>query len=234
LHVSLTAEDAAVSAARDLTKCIAQAVQTRGTCALALSGGHSATLLLAALARAEIDWSAVHIFQVDERVAAKGSSARNATDLQTELLGRTGIPAANIHLMPVDAPELTYAARQYTEVLEAVTGNPPVLDIVHLGLGADGHTASLVPGDRVLEDRSNDVAMTGEYQGYRRLTLTYPCLQRARQIIWFVTGAEKAMALGKLAANNTSIPAGRICHAHSRAYVDSAAAEQASAITSKR
>ena len=112
--------------------------------------------------------------------------------------------------MPVDAADLEVASQQYAATLERIAGMPPVLDLAHLGLGPDGHTASLVPGDPVLDVTESDVATTGLYQGRRRMTLTYPLLNRARAIVWLVTGPEKAEMLARLYAVDRSIPAGRI------------------------
>lgn len=112
--------------------------------------------------------------------------------------------------MPVDTADLESASRQYAATLQQIAGTPPVLDLAHLGLGPDGHTASLVPGDPVLDVTDADVALTGLYQGRRRMTLTYPMLNRARRIVWLVTGREKAEMLARLSGVDRSIPAGRI------------------------
>ena len=147
---------------------------------MALSGGHTPWLMLRALAAEEVPWEAVEVLQVDERVAPAGHVDRNLTPLREGLLGPTPLRAEQIHAMPVEAPDLEAAAAAYAETLQRLAGTPPILDFVHLGLGADGHTASLVPGDPVLEVTAADVAVTGVYQGRRRMTLTYPMIDRAR------------------------------------------------------
>ena len=128
--------------------------------------------------------------------------------------------------MPVEAPDLDLAARRYAMTLQQIAGSPPVLDLVHLGLGPDGHTASLVPGDPVLNVADADVSLTGIYQGRRRMTLTYPILNRSRQVLWLVTGHDKAEMIGRLSAGDASIPAGRVHTDHALVLADSAAAGQ--------
>ena len=112
----------------------------------------------------------------------------------------------------------------YAQTLQEIAGSPPVLDLVHLGLGPDGHTASLVPGDPVLDVTDADVALTGVYQGRRRMTLTYPILNRARRILWLVTGSEKAGPLVRLRQGDPSIPAGRVRQDQALVLADRAAA----------
>jgi polyphosphate glucokinase len=224
LFVADSAEAAADSAARDLADSIRAAVDARGRCTLAFSGGHSPRILFRALAQQRVPWGSVHVFQVDERVVSIGSPDRNWTELQRNLFDHITIPASNLHPMPVDSPDLGKAAEQYTADLTAVAGQPPVLDVIHLGLGSDGHTASLIPGDPVLHEVETEVAATGEYQGHRRLTLTYPCLRRARQLLWFVTGADKAAVVVRLQQNDQSIPAGRLGHDRNFLYTDRLAA----------
>jgi 6-phosphogluconolactonase len=126
--------------------------------------------------------------------------------------------------MPVEMPDLERAAEDYREILKKVAGVPPVLDLVHLGLGPDGHTASLVPGDLVLNVTNSDVALTGLYQGRRRMTLTYPILNRARSILWIVTGQDKPAALARLRDGDETIPAGRIQRDNALVLGDQAAA----------
>jgi len=187
-----------------------RAVGERGHATLALSGGSSPATMFAELARLGVPWSAVDIVQVDERLAPAGDPARNLTTQRAEL------PAeARIHPMPVeDADPAQYAP---------AVGD---LDVVHLGLGEDGHTASLVPGDPVLEVADVDVALTGEYRGHRRMTITYPAIDRARTIIWLVTGEGKADVLARLLAGDPSIPAGRVAQDRAIVVADAAAASE--------
>jgi 6-phosphogluconolactonase len=177
---------------------------------LAVSGGRTPWIMLAALADEDVPWTAVHIFQVDERVAPDGDPDRNLTKLDETLLAHAPLQADQIHAMPVGVADLALAAAQYSATLQELAGSPPVLDLVHLGLGLDGHTASLVPGDPVLDISDADVAVTGIYQSRRRLTLTYPILNRARNVLWLATGSDKAEMLTRLTAGDPSIPSGRI------------------------
>src|SRR5437879_875174 len=187
-----------------------QAVAARGRFVMAVSGGHTPWVMLRGLADEDVPWASVHIFQVDERVAPEGHADRNLTHLRASLLEHSPLPAAQIYAMPVEIPDLQSAAAKYDGELKSIAGAPPVLDLVHLGLGPDGHTASLVPGDPVLDVTDRDIAVTGVYQGRNRLTLTYPVLNRARCILWLVNGPEKAPILQRLASGDASIPAGRI------------------------
>jgi 6-phosphogluconolactonase len=200
------------------------AVVARNRFALAVSGGRTPWLMLRAMAGEKVPWEQVEVFQVDERVAPAGDPDRNLTHLRKSLLERVPIRPEQIHAMPVEEPDLDAAAKRYEEILQELAGAPPVLDLVHLGLGPDGHTASLVPGDRVLEVTDADVAVTGLYQKRRRVTLTYPALNRARRILWLVTGAEKAPMLPRLRDGDTSIPAGRVRQDHAMIIADRPAA----------
>ena len=186
------------------------AVAERGRFIVAVSGGHTPWQMLRALANQEVPWDRVHVGQVDERVAPAGDPDRNLTHLRESLLSHAPLRPDQLHAMPVEADELAVAAAQYARTLVGLAGSPPVLDLVHLGLGPDGHTASLVPTDPVLEITDADVGLTGVYQGRRRMTLTYPILNRARQILWLVTGGEKAEMLARLRDGDRTIPAGRI------------------------
>jgi len=188
----------------------ARGAEPRGRFTVAVSGGRTPWQMLRALAGEAVPWSIVHLLQVDERVAPAGHPDRNLTHIEASLLAHVKLPRAQVHAIRVEGPDLEEDARCYARALEDVCGRPPVLDVVHLGLGPDGHTASLVPGDPVLEVRDADVAVTGAYQGRRRITLTLPALDRARSILWLVTGAEKAAMLARLEAGDPSIPAGRV------------------------
>jgi 6-phosphogluconolactonase len=180
--------------------------------------------MLRELANQQVPWEGVHVFQVDERIAPAGDPDRNLTHLQASLLENAPLDPAHIHAMPVELPDSQAAAAQYARTLESLAGVPPVLDLAHLGLGPDGHTASLVPGDPVLQVADRDVAVTGVYMGRNRMTLTYPVLNRARHILWVVTGDEKVKALAQLEAGDTSIPGGRIRRDGAMVLADQAAA----------
>ena len=200
----------ATRAAERIARIAREAVAERGRCALALSGGTTPWQAFLALAGEDLPWDRVHLFQVDERAAPPGDPERNFFHLKKALIDRIAIPSANVHPMSVEAEVLEEEANRYETILRRVAGTPPVLDLVQLGLGEDGHTASLVPGDAVLEAAGSEVAVTGLYKGRRRMTLTFQAIDRARCILWLVTGSGKAAALDRLRAGDRSIPAGRI------------------------
>jgi 6-phosphogluconolactonase len=200
------------------------AIAARDRFTLAVSGGHTPWIMLRALANEDIPWARVQIFQVDERVAPDADPDRNLTHLRESLLQHAPLLPEQIHAMPVQATDLESAARQYAIALQDIAGSPAVLDLAHLGLGPDGHTASLVPGDPVLDVTTADVAITGVYQGRRRMTLTYPALNRARRVLWVVTGSEKTEMLQRLLDGEASIPAGRVRREHALLLADRAAA----------
>ncbi len=210
--------------ARFLAAEIESAVAARGRCVVAVSGGHTPWEMLKALAGHDLPWAGLHIVQVDERVAPPGDPDRNLTHLRASLLSHVPLGTDQIHPMPVEEQDLNTAAKQYAQALNSLAGSPPVLDVVHLGLGPDGHTASLVPGDPVLDVTDTDVAPTGVYQGRRRLTLTYPILNRARRILWLVTGDAKADMLLRLRDGDQTIPAGRVRQEQATILADRAAA----------
>jgi 6-phosphogluconolactonase len=171
-------------------------------------------------------WKNVHVVQVDERIAPAGDKDRNLTHLRESLLSHAPIPENQIHAMPVEAADLDQACRDYTALLNSICGCPPVIDLVHLGLGPDGHTASLIPDDPVCEVRDAEVALTGLYQNRRRMTLTYPILNRSRHVLWVVTGAEKAPMVPRLLAGDATIPAGPIAQGNATLLADAPAAAE--------
>jgi 6-phosphogluconolactonase len=196
----------------------------RGRFIMAVSGGRTPWTMLRALADASLPWADVNVVQVDERVAPAGHPDRNLTHLRESLLAHCPLRPEQVHAMPVESADLESASAQYAATLQHIAGVPAVLDLAHLGLGPDGHTASLVPGDPVLDVTHADVALTGPYQGRRRMTLTYPMLNRARRIVWLVTGRDKAEMLARVCATDRSIPAGRISQDQALVLVDHEAA----------
>jgi 6-phosphogluconolactonase len=218
-------EATARAAAKYIAAEALAAIAARGRFVMAVSGGHTPWIMLRALAKEDLPWKNIHIVQVDERVAPAGHADRNLTHLRESLLGdNSPIPPGQIHAMPVELANLEDAAAQYESVLREIAGSPPTLDLIHLGLGPDGHTASLVPGDPVLNIADTDVALTGIYQGRRRMTLTYPIIHRARKILWLATGREKVGMLARLQQRDLSIPAGRVSQDRAVIFADRAAA----------
>lgn len=209
LRVLATGDEAA-DAAADFLAATADA-GARST--WALSGGKTPQRMFARLAAQPVPWSQVEVFQVDERVAPDGDDARNATHLEACL----GQELVEFHPMDVTADDLEAAARRYEELL------PERFDVVHLGLGPDGHTASLVPDDPVLDVRDRRVAVTNPYEGYRRLTVTFPVLDAARLVVWLVAGEDKREALTRLLDGDTSIPGARVRTERSIVFCDRAA-----------
>lgn len=217
------AERAAVMIAADARAAVA----ARGVFLMAVSGGNTPWVMLRALANQDVPWAKVQVFQIDERVAPAGDPDRNLTHLHESLLTHAPISREQIHAMPVELPDLEAAAKQYGQSLREITGSPATLDLAHLGLGPDGHTASLVPADSVLRVTDADVGVTGVYMGRRRMTLTYPMINRSRKILWLVTGAEKIAMLPRLRAGDPTIPAGRISQERAVIIADRAAAGEA-------
>jgi 6-phosphogluconolactonase len=202
----------------------ARAAAARGRFVMAVSGGHTPWAMLRAFADEDVPWQILHVVQVDERVAPSGDPDRNLTHLRESLLAHAPLRPEQIHAMPVEETDLSAAADRYAATLRELAGEPPQLDLVHLGLGPDGHTASLVPGDPALDVRDADVALAGPYQGRRRMTLTYPVIGRARRILWVITGADKSSALQRLVAGDAGIPAGRVPQDRAILLADRAAA----------
>lgn len=216
LQIAATPDLVARTAAQYVAVLAQDRVAGSGGFTFAVSGGRTPWAMFAELAHMDMPWEQISIFQVDERVAPPGDPARNLTHLCDSL----GDRKAEVNPMPVNAPDLDAASAEYAALL------PARFDLVHLGLGPDGHTASLVPGDPVLKVTGSLVAVTERYQGNRRMTLTYPALARAAQLLWLVTGEDKRDPLSRLLAGDRAIPAGRVEAARSLVVADAAVAPQ--------
>jgi 6-phosphogluconolactonase len=226
IQVLADADSVAKAAAQFIAAEARAAVAARGRFIMAVSGGRTPWQMLRDLADEDVPWADLHVVQVDERVAPTGDPDRNLTHLHESLLSHAPLRPEQIVAMPVELPDLEAAASLYVQALRDIAGTPPVLDLAHLGLGPDGHTASLVPGDPVLDVTDADVATTGIYQKRRRLTLTYPLLNRSRRVLWVVTGSEKADMVVRLLDRDVTIPAGRIQCDNALLLADNAAAEK--------
>jgi 6-phosphogluconolactonase len=224
IEVQILPDPAALAArcADAVAEQLAKAAAAQGTATLAVSGGSSPLGFFAELAGRSVPWPSVHVFQVDERVAPPGHADRNLTGLQAALLDRVPIPPANVHPMPVEEPDIEAAAAAYADDLRATTGGAGRLDVVHLGLGDDGHTASWPPGDPVV-DATADVAVVGPFNGRLRMTLTPPAVNRAGRIVWLVSGAAKAAVVARLLAGDAALPASRVRRHDAVLLVDAAA-----------
>jgi len=223
LEVVVVPDGAALAeaAASRIATCLRAAVSVAGRATVALSGGRTPLATYTALCTLDIAWERVHVLQVDERAAPRDDPDRNLTDLRKALLDRAPIPEDHVYPMPMESGDLERSALDYERaILKIARGG---IDVVHLGLGTDGHTASLVPGDPVLEVEDRLVSATRPYRGHRRLTLTYPALRSAHRVIWVVGGSDKAPAVRRLVAGDESIPAGRVPRADAVLICDGAA-----------
>lgn len=205
----------------------AEAIEHRGVFVWAVSGGSTPRRMLELLSeRTDLDWSCTHLFQVDERIAPDGSGDRNATMLDTALLTDTFLEhntPAGVHLMPVTADDVEAACGEYAALMDATAGSPVVFDLVQLGMGSDGHTASLIPGDPILDIDDVDVATTGAYQGRNRMSFTWPVLDRAKQLLWVIGGESKQEAVQQFLNNDPAIPATLPTQARAVVLLDEAA-----------
>ena len=224
IEILADADSVAQEAAAFIADEARTAINERGRFVMAVSGGHAPWVMLRALAEEDVHWGKVHLAQVDERIAPAGDPDRNLTHLQESLLDHAPLPQEQVYAMPVESADLKAAAKQYAATLEKIAGTPPALDLIHLGLGPDGHTASLVPGESALWINDAAVAVTGVYQGRRRMTMTYPVLNRARKVLWLITGSDKTEMLARLQAADPSIPAGRVNQENALMLADQAAA----------
>ena len=227
----------AESVAREAASIIAQegriSVSARGRFVLAVSGDSTSLRMLRALSQEQMVWERLHVVQVDECVEPTGDSRRCMARLRECLLDRSLLRPAQIHTMPAEARDIEVAAARYALSLHRVAGSPPVLDLVHLTLGADGRAASLLPDDPVLDVTDKDVALTGTHEGRRWMTLTYPILNRSRFVLWSVTGADKAEMLRRLQQQDDSIPAGRVRSGMALILADCAASGQLTTVDNR-
>lgn len=207
-----------------VAEAIVAGVRTRGRAAVAFSGGSTAPSLLEALAPMDLPWAALDVFQVDERVAPLHDAARNLTALRRTLVAEGRLPNQALHALPVDESPLAAAAARYGQLMRSLVGDPIVFDLVHLGLGSDGHTASLIPDAPDLLTCTEPVAVTPVYQGHHRLTLTPGVLSSSRRVLWFVNGESKASAVARLVRADGSIPASRVERSRAVLLLDDAAA----------
>ncbi|MGO9514517.1 MAG: 6-phosphogluconolactonase [Steroidobacteraceae bacterium] len=219
-----TPETAAERAAEWLRIEIGRASALRGRCLVALSGGRTSWRMLRDLRRLRVHWHDLQVFQVDEPAVPENDQRRNARQMADLLVAPAMLHAAQFHAMPVERSDLGAGAEEYARLLSEHGGSPPVLDVVQLEIGADGHTASLVPGDPLLQAHDRDVGISMRYQGVARMTLTFRVLDAARHRMWLVTGADKAASLQKLWFGDSSMPAGRVVRESAFVFTDSAAA----------
>jgi 6-phosphogluconolactonase len=224
LEVAKDAEAAARLAAIFAAHCIRQAVAVRKQAHIAFSGGTTPRRMLELLATEDLPWESLHVFQVDERVVPRGDERRNLNLMQETLVADGFLRPDHLHAMPVDAGDTEAAAREYQQTLESFAGAPVALDLVQLGLGTDGHTASLYPGDPTVSVQDRDVAAAGVHAGLQRLTLTLPAINRARTRMWLVTSSDKAARLRELVAGEGDRPACLVRRDESFVIADRAAA----------
>lgn len=225
LEIFNNSDEVAEKAAQYIEEKIRTAILTKGSFTMAISGGKTPWQMLKILAKAKLRWEKVFLFQVDERVAPDGNEERNLTQLFKSIEGSGIMTRINVFPMHVISENLEEETKAYAEVIQKIAENGE-LDLIHLGMGADGHTASLIPGDKVCEVIDSDIAMThSPYQGRLRMTMTYPLINRAKEILWLVTGEEKAEMLQLLLRQDSIIPAGKVNPVHATIFADQAAAK---------
>ncbi|WP_026969036.1 6-phosphogluconolactonase [Algoriphagus terrigena] len=219
-----SSNEVAKEAALYIADSIRVHIAKKGFFTLAISGGRTPWEMIKELATQDLPWEKVFLFQVDERVAPDGHPDRNLTQLFKSIEGTSLMTRLNIFPMHVIAEDLEEACAEYSDNIKRITETGK-FDLIHLGIGTDGHTASLVPGDNVLEVQDKDVALTNDpYQGRQRMTLTYPLINQAEKILWVITGEEKAEMLSRLLNQDPSIPAGKVAQGHAIILTEEAAA----------
>lgn len=219
-----TATEATEAAALLFAEQAIEAVRAHGRCVVAVSGGKTPEPMFRSAAQLAIPWTTLDVFQVDERVVDTSDSRRNAAVVRETWIAPGLLPSERFFPMPVESADIAAGARQYARLLENSAGSPPTIDLVHLGLGDDGHTASLVPGDSLIDDDQQLVGLSVPYQGVRRMTLMPRVLNRSSAQLWLVLGTSKAMALRGLWLNDRVLPATHIDRARATVIADLAAA----------
>jgi 6-phosphogluconolactonase len=219
-----SAHDVAKEAATYIADRIRENLTKKGFFTMAISGGRTPWEMIRELAKEDLEWEKVFLFQVDERIAPDGHPDRNLTQL-FKSIENTKLPTRlNVFPMHVIAEDLDQACQDYADHIQRITETGK-LDLVHLGMGTDGHTASLIPGDEVLDILDKNVTLTrNPYQGRQRMTLTYPLINEAEKILWVVTGEEKAQMLERLLQKDPTIPAGKINQTHAILLTEESAA----------
>lgn len=219
-----SANEVAKEAANYIADRIRESLTKKGFFTMAISGGRTPWEMIKELANEDLEWEKVFLFQVDERMAPDGHPDRNLTQLFNSIQGTKLMTRLNIFPMHVIAEDLDQACQEYADSIQRITETGK-LDLIHLGIGTDGHTASLIPGDEVLEVQDKSIALTSHpYQGRNRMTLTYPLINEAEKILWVVTGEEKAEMLERLLQKDPSIPAGKINQTHAILLTEESAA----------
>ncbi len=224
IHVYPTPEVVAERAADWLRTEIGRASAQRGRCLIALSGGRTPSRMLRELRRLRVHWHDLQVFQTEESAVPENDERRNARQIADLLIGPAMLPAARFHAMPVERGDLAAGAEEYARLLCEHAGNPPVLDLVQLEIGGDGHTAALLPRDPLLEAQDRDVGISAPTEGARRMTLTFRAINAARHRLWLVTGADKSAILRRLWLGDQSVPAGRVTRESAFVFSDTAAA----------
>lgn len=210
INVYSSAEEVAHEAAKWISSLAKRKIESKGSFSFALSGGRTPWEMLAKLAQENLPWEKINLFQVDERIAPEGHKDRNLTQLFQVLQGTRLMTRLNIFPMHVISENLQEACEEYAQHIERITGNS-MLDLIHLGMGTDGHTASLIPGDKVCDVGNQMIALTAQpYQGRQRMTMTYPLINQAENILWLITGEEKKEMLVRMLNKDPEIPAGKI------------------------
>lgn len=220
MRVAASAEELCLRAAEVVTRTIGDVVRSAGRCSLVLAGGSTPRPLYSLLAsrfREEIPWDRVHLFWGDERYVAHDDMKSNYRMAREALLDHVPCPSENVHPMRTDFADPDAAARDYEAALrEFFPDDDPRIDLVLLGLGDDGHTASLFPGSPALEERERwVVAATAPVEPRRRLTLTLPVLTRSMQTHFLVTGAGKAQMVRRVLTTSADFhrhPAAALAH----------------------